>query len=179
MLKKIDKLLNKVTFFLSWISVACILLMAILAVVDIIMAKFFGGGIQIQKEVIEQGMIPVYILFVAYVQLNGGLMQVDIFSRKYRQVGKKVLSTVTSVLGTIIMGYAGARVFVLFQDYLRKQTRATTMMTSIKIWPFALCLSIGLFLLAFAYLWTLVRVYFISEKESADTSKFEEEGSEK
>lgn len=169
MLRKADRIVYRISFYLSWISAACIILMALLAVADVIMAKFFGGGIQIQKELIEQCMIPVFILFAANIQLTGGLMSVDIISKHYSPAVRKAVDTVTCVLGTAIMSYAGYRTFILFQDYLRKQTRATTMMSSIKIWPFALCLSVGLFLLAFTYLWTILRIYFMPETARQET----------
>lgn len=172
MIRKIDTVIDRVAYYLSWISTACIIIMAVLAVIDVIMAKFFGGGIQIQKEVIEQCMIPVFVLFLANIQLTGGLMSVDIISKHYSPLVKKIVNTITCVLGTAVMGYAGRRTFVLFLDYLRKQTRATTMMGSIKVWPFALCLSMGLFLLAFTYLWTILRIYLMPDKlQSKATEK--------
>ncbi len=164
LLRRIDRFIDRLAVCLSWISVFCIVIMGVLAVVDVIMAKTVGSGISIQKEIIESFMVPVFILFVANIQLTGGLMSVDIFSKHYGEVMKKAVNTITCVLGTVIMSYAGHRVFILFQDYLRKQTRASSyMLNSIKIWPFALILSIGLFSLAFAYLWTIVRIYWLPE----------------
>ena len=185
-LRKVDHVIDRGAFYLSWISVACIVVMGILAVVDVILSKAAGSGIAVQKEIIEECMIPVFILFVANIQMTEGLMTVDIISKHYGPIGKKISQTITCVLGTAIMSYAGSRVFVLFQDYLRKQTRATNMMNSIKVWPFALCLSIGLFTLAFAYFWTIIRVYLIPEAldsremtrpdEAAELPKREEGG---
>ncbi len=162
-LRKADHAIDRGAFYLSWVSAACIVVMGILAVVDVILSKVAGSGISIQKEVIEECMIPVFILFVANIQMTEGLMSVDIISKHYGPIAKKISQTITCVLGCAIMTYAGSRVFVLFQNYLRKQTRATNMMSSIKVWPFALCLAIGLFTLAFAYLWTIVRIYFIPD----------------
>lgn len=175
MLRKADRVVERLSFYLSWVSAACIIVMAVLAVADVIMAKFFGGGIQVQKEIIEQCMIPVFILFAANIQLTGGLMSVDIISKHYSPAVKKAVDTIACALGTAIMSYAGWRTFALFQDYLRKQTRATTMMSSIKIWPFALCLSVGLFLLAFTYLWTILRIYFLPPEARHETGR-EKEG---
>lgn len=164
LLRTADRVFDRLAVYLSYISAICLVVMGILAVVDVILSKVAGSGIAVQKEIIEQFMVPVFILFVANIQFTGGLMSVDILSKHYGPTMRKVLDTVTCVLGAVIMSFAGRRVFVLFQDYLRKQTRASQMMSSIKIWPYALCLSIGLFTLAFAYVWTLVRIYLIPDR---------------
>lgn len=175
---RIDWIIERITFYISWISVACIVVMAFLAVIDVILAKTVGSGIAVQKEIIEECMVPVFVLFVGNVQMTEGLMSVDIISKHYNRTLKRIQGTVTSILGTAIMSFAGWRIFILFQDYLRKQTRASQMMTSIKVWPFALCLSIGLFILALTFLWTLVRVNFMTDQELAQRAPFYEKDGE-
>jgi len=177
-LRTIDRGIDRATYYFSWISVIAIIVMALLAVVDVILSKVFQSSILWQKEMIEELMIPVFGCFIAHIHLTGGLMKVDIFSRKYSLVGMKILDTATSLIGGAIMAYCGYRTFVLFQQHLARGTLATNTLSSFRIWPFTLVLAICFFTLSFAYFWTLVRIFALPDILYADRADFKKKGGE-
>lgn len=165
---KADRGIRLVAKYFSWIAVACILVMAFLSTIDIISSKFFGKAIGVQNELVQYLMIPTFVCFLANVQLETGIMSVDIFSKRYGPRLSKVMYLLSNVLGTAFFSLVGARSVVLLKQYIEKKTASSMSAYSFPLWPFGLILAIGMFFFAFSFLWCAVHVFFAEQKSGQE-----------
>lgn len=162
--EKVDHIVVMVSRVFSVLSVAAILVMAFISVIDIIASTFFGKAIAIQSDLIKYLMILVVFCFLPNLQLERGVLVVDIFSRKYGPGFAKAITVIGCVLGVVIFAVFGVRGCYLLKDYFVTKTRNVLSEQSFLLWPFALVYVIGTFMTALAFLWSVIR-QFVKKKE--------------
>lgn len=164
---KIDRGINRAARWFSYIGGVAIILMALMMFVNIISAKVFRKSFNNVNELVDYLLIAVVFSCAADCQLNGGgLIQVDIFFRKFPYVMKKVVKGVGYVIGVAMYTFAGWRAFGLLSKHIKTGTLAASASTSFKIWPFTLFYIVGSFFLAFALLWSVFRMFFLPRPET-------------
>ena len=162
----IDKLLLKASRILSFFSVAALLVMAFLSTIDVICSKFFGTAIPIQSDLIKYLLVVTVFCFLPDIQLERGLMVVDILSAHYSPAIKRLVSTIGNALGIMIFSTLFVKGFTLLARMIREKTMSALSASAFPIWPFALAYVVGCFMLSLAFLWTIVRTYTRLETES-------------
>ena len=160
---KADYYIKKASYVFSWISALCIIFMAFLSTADVISSKVFNHAFSVQRDLIQYMMLPVFATLLWNIQVESGLMRVDIFTRKFGPIGIYISNTVFYILGIIVYGFVGYRCFVYFLTTLKTNTHSGTGTQGIVIWPCELILALGLLLLAFGFVWSLIRMYVMKE----------------
>lgn len=174
--EKADRVVYLVSKYFSYIAVACILVMGILSTSDVVAAKVFGQGIPITNDLVKFLMIPTCFCFLANVQLSGGIMQVDLFYRKYSPKAKKIFYPFVCLLGVVVFGFASWRGWLLMQKYIVNHEQSSMSAYSFPLWPYALISALGLTLLVFSFVWTALRLYLLPEKREIAENDAEKEG---
>lgn len=164
---KADRIVYLITKYFSYIAVACILVMGIMSTADVVAAKVFGQGIPITNDLIKFLMVPTCFCFLANVQVSHGIMQVDLFCRKYKGGFKKAFYTFVCVLGAAIFGFASWRCWLLMQKYIINREQSSMSAYAFPLWPFAAICALGLTLLVFSFIWVALRMYMMPEGKAA------------
>jgi TRAP-type C4-dicarboxylate transport system permease small subunit len=141
--------------------------MAIIATINVVASKAFGKAISNVNELIDYFLIAVVYCCAADCQLNGGgLIQVDIFFRKFPYRMKKIVKGCGYILGLGMYAFAGYQAFSLLDKYITYKTLAASNASSFQIWPFALLYIVGSFFLSIALLWSVIRMFFLPRPET-------------
>ena len=157
--EKADNIVSRIYKYYSYIAVATMLVMGFLAVADILASKIGGSSIPITNDIIKYFMVPTCFCLLGTVQLSGGLMQVDIISRKYTTVMKKIFSVISNILATVVFGFAAWRSTVLALRYFRTGELSSMSSSGFVIWPLAAICALSLILLVIACIWSIFRAF--------------------
>lgn len=164
---KIDRYLNWGARWFSYLGGIALIFMALILFVNVISAKVFGRAITNVNELVDYFLIAVVYCCVADCQLNGGgLIQVDIFFRKFPDPMKKVVKGFGYLLGILVYAFAAYQAISLLNKHFTFKTLAASAASSFQIWPFTLLYIIGSFVLALALLWSVVRMFFLPRPET-------------
>jgi TRAP-type C4-dicarboxylate transport system permease small subunit len=117
------------------------------------------SGIPASTEIIQYLHIPVVFLAAAYVTLDRGHIKIDLISSKFPKSVQKIFNTLGNVCGIIICSFISQRGFILMGRFIARNRMSSVSGVGFPLWPFALILSIGFALLAFSFLWSIVREY--------------------
>jgi TRAP-type C4-dicarboxylate transport system permease small subunit len=166
-LRTIDRWLSRLAKWFSYFGGLAMLFMAFIGVANIIASKAFGHSIANTNELIDYALILVVYCAVASVQLDMGLLRVDIFSRKFPRKLNKGVDLVGCALGTCIYAFAGYEAVSLLADHYRLKTTAAASVHSFVIWPFTVVYVVGTFFLALSLLWSIVRMFAFKEQSLA------------
>ena len=162
---KADKIAGKIVKYFSFVAVAAVIVMGFIATINVISTKVFGTTIQITNEVVKYFMVPACLCLLPEIQMGGGLMQVDLFSRKYGVKGKKIISVVGCVMGIIAFSLAAWRNAVLLEKNIRLQEMSAMSKYALPLWPFSLICLISLILLVLSFIWSIIKVIVLPEVE--------------
>jgi TRAP-type C4-dicarboxylate transport system permease small subunit len=142
--------------------------MACSGAINIISSKLFGKAMLNVNELTDYLLIAVVYCSVAFCQLNGGLVAVDIFYRKYNETMKKIIRATGCLLGMFAYAFAAFQSVNLLEKHISLKTTAASTLTSFPIWPFTLLYVVGSFFLAFTLIWTLIRTPLGDEVEKEE-----------
>lgn len=157
--QRIDMILQKGTKVISKAAAICMIVIALIACVDIVMAKVFHSSIPNGADIIAYLLIPTVYTTVAYIQLHTGLINVDMVESHFPRFLKKCSALISSVLGigvALFMSICGWKKFTVL---LQSMEKSSTSSSAFYTWPFALIYWIGLVLFVIAFIWTAVRVF--------------------
>lgn len=164
---KIDRGFNWAARWFSYLGGIALLFMGVIAFINVIASKVFGRAIANVNDLIDYLMIAVVYCCAADCQLNGGgLIQVDIFFRKFPYRMKKIIKAIGYLAGVCIYTFAGYQAFSLLSKHISVRTTASTSASSFVIWPFTLLYIVGTFVLALALLWSVIRMAFMPRPET-------------
>lgn len=159
-----DRIVCRAAKCYSYISVVTVLIMGLLATGDVIASKIFGSAIPITNDIVKYFMIPTCFCLLGTVHLGGGLMQVDLFSRKYGPKTRKVFSVASGVLGAAVFSFAGWQTAGLLLRHIQKREMSAASAYAFPLWPLTLICVLSLFLLAFSFLWVTLRLFLLPEQ---------------
>lgn len=173
--EKIDSMIVRVLKYVSYISVVCLLVIMFVAFFNVLGEKIFHKGIPASTEIIQYLHIPVVFLACAYVTLDTGHTRIDLLSSHFPMWLQQLCATLGNLLGAFICGFVGARGIVQMNKFIATHAKSNTTGVGFAKWPFALIFSIGFFLLAFSFLWSIVRQYVGKWPEAAAKAEVKEE----
>lgn len=165
-LRAVDTWLTRIARWFSYFGGIAMLFMAFMGVANIISSKFFGQAIANTNELIDYALILVVYCAVAQVQLDMGLLKVDIFSRLFPRKVNRGVDLVGCIVGAAIYGFAAYEAISLLSDHYRLKTTAAASLHSFVIWPFTVVYVAGTFFLALALLWSVVRMFAFRDEQA-------------
>ena len=155
-----DKMITKIAKIYSGISMLCIIVVMFLCVMDIVTSKLFGVTFPAGVEYVQWLLIPIVYTSIAYIQLDGGHISVDLVQKHLPARANNILNGLNYLLGCVVCCYVGYRSAVLTAAYYTKLERSSLASYAFPLWPFALIMTIGFFFLAFAFVWSILRLFF-------------------
>lgn len=156
-LQLVDDWIVKILRVITWVSGVCLLAIMFIAFFDVLGNKIFKSGIPMSKELIQYLHIPMVFLAAAYVTLDRGHIKIDLLSAKFPPVIQRILGTIANLLGAFICGFIAYRGWVQMGKFIARHQMSAVSGLSFPLWPFALILAIGFAMLAFTFLWNIVR----------------------
>ena len=171
--EKIDSVIVRIFKYISYISGACLIGIMMVAFFNVLGEKIFHKGIPASTEIIQYLHIPVVFLACAFVTVDTGHTRIDLLSRHFPKWLQQLFITIGNLCGVFICGFVGARGIVQMQKFMETHAKSSTTGVGFAKWPFALIFSIGFFLLAFSFLWSIVRQYAKKPVESKTTTEKE------
>ena len=163
--KKIDKIIFRFMWVFAVLAGASLIFIAVLATANAVGSKVFSKGITNATELVTYFNIPVVFLAMGFLQVERGNTVVDFFLGKFPKVVQLIIITIGRAAGVAICAYTGYASLTLAIDKFQLKTRAAAAANSFYVWPFAMVVAFGLFMMAFAFLWTLIREFIIPEEE--------------
>lgn len=166
-----DRIVCAAAKYFSYISVVAVLVMGILATGDVVAGKVFGSAIPITNDIVKYFMVPTCFCLLGTVQLGGGLMQVDLFSRKYGPRTKRIFGVISGVLGTAIFTLCAWKTTDLLLRHIENHEMSAASAYSFPLWPLSLLCVISVALLAFSFVWTTLRLFLApAQSEGGNTA---------
>lgn len=172
---KVDTVVVRVFRAVSFIAAVAMILIMFLCVADIILAKLFRTGTSGGMDLTSYLLIPAVYCTLAYVQMDSGLLNVDLFEMHFPPYLKKTVKILSSALGLLIslfLGWTGLKKF--FTLFIMKE-KSSSAAGAFLTWPFCGIYIIGIGLLGIAFMWTIVRVLADIPNTACETSAKEEE----
>ncbi|MGI9951900.1 TRAP transporter small permease [Moorellaceae bacterium AZ2] len=151
-----EVVLSKVVWALSIASTVCLAAIMLIAVIDIVGTKFFRQAFPGAPEFIQSLNAPLVFLAVAFVQLDRGHTRIELLQQRMPRVIKHGIRLTGNILGIIICFVFGWRGFVYMQECMLAHKTAGGAV-QFPIWPFVATLMVGYFLLALAFIVSLMK----------------------
>lgn len=127
-----------------------------LAVIDVLMTKFFSRPVLGASEVIAEGNVLLVTLCIAYVQLERGHIAVDLLGRYLGRIGRlafRILDYVLSIGICLILSWRG---YVLTAHMIALHMTKPGVL-KFPLFPFALIMATCFALLVVSYAFTAMR----------------------
>ena len=175
-LGKVDDMIVKIIKALSYVSALCVVIIMCVAFFNVLGEKLLRTGIPSANEIVQYFHVPLVFLTAGFVTLDRGQTSIDLLSSKFPKVIQKFCTIFGFVLGTAICTFMGCRGLVQMGKYMSTHAKSSTTGGGFILWPFALVYSVGLFLLAFSFLWSIVRVLAPKEDVEPQAEPDEEGG---
>jgi len=153
----IDGKVSKVIRTISYGSAFCLIGIMVVAFVNMLIEKLFHTGIPMSTEIIQYLHVPVVFLAVSWVTIDQGHVTIDFLTSKFSQRLQAVLENAGYVLSALICGFVAWRGFVQMGNFIATHKRSSTGLASFPLWPWTLVFSIGASLLAFSFVWMIIR----------------------
>ena len=173
---KADNIIVKVIRYISYVSAVCLVLIMFVAFFNVLGEKILHKGIPASTEIIKYLHVPVVFLSSAYVTLDRGQTSIDLLSQKFPVQVQKIISICSFTMGAAISAFVGARGVVQMLKHISTHTKSAVTGFGFALWPFSFLFSLGFFMLAFSFLWSIVRV--VAPKVDLEPAAEEEEGGE-
>ena len=173
---KADNIIVKVIRYISYVSAVCLVGIMLVAFFNVLGEKILHKGIPGSTEIIKYLHVPVVFLSSAYVTLDRGQTSIDLLSQKFPAQVQKIINIISFILGAAISAFVGARGIVQMLKHISVHAKSSTTGFGFALWPFSLLFSVGFFMLAFSFLWSIVRI--LVPKVDLEPAAEEEEGGE-
>ena len=152
-----DAGVSRVVRYVSYASAGCLVGIMLVAFVNVVLEKTMHIGIPQSTEIIQYLHVPVVFLAVAWVTFDRGHVSIDLVSSHFPGRMKDVLSYFTNTVSMLICGFVAYRGVVMTAKFMANHKMSTVGLMSFPLWPFGVVFTIGGFLLAFSFLWTVIR----------------------
>ena len=174
-----DKWIVRIIRYISYVAAVCLVGIMFVAFFNVLGEKIFHKGIPASTEIIKYLHVPAVFLCAGFVTLDRGQTNIDLLSQKFPQKVQNVISVFSFALGAAISVFVGYRGLVQMGKHIANHVRSNVTGFGFALWPFSLIFSIGFFMLAFSFLWSIVRVVVPKvDLEPAPEADVEEGGEE-
>ena len=176
---KADTLIVKIIRYISYVAAVCLVGIMFVAFFNVLGEKIFHKGIPASTEIIRYLHVPAVFLCAGFVTLDRGQTNIDLLSQKFPQKMQDIVSVFSFLLGAAISAFVGCRGIVQMTKHIANHVKSSTTGFGFALWPFSLIFAFGFFLLAFSFLWSIVRVVVPKvDLEPAPEADVEEGGEE-
>ena len=164
---QVDLIVVKSLKAVSFISAVAMLIVAVLATIDVIMAKVFRSGVPNATEIIKYLLIPIVYSACAYLAIDQGLINVDLIQGRFPRAMRIAVNILSDLLGLASSAFLAWRGWIQFFKLLQSGEKSSSSSYAFVVWPFGLMFFIGMALLAVALLWRLMRDFICPELNEA------------
>lgn len=158
-LGQIDNIIVKIIKYVSFVSMVCLIGIMLVTFFNVLGEKIFHKGIPSSTETVKYLHVPVVFLSVGFVTLDRGHTSIDLLSQHFPPAVQKVSSVVCFLLGAFISTFVGCRGLSQMSRHLSVHARSSVTGFGFPLWPFSLLFSIGFFMIALTFLWSIVRIF--------------------
>ena len=155
---KADRIITKVIRCISYTAAVCLVCIMVVAFFNVLGEKIFHKGIPSSTEIIKYLHVPAVFLCAGYVTLDRGQTSIDLLSQKFPKIVQDIISIFSFLLGTAICSFVGVRGITQMIKHLENHTRSNVTGFGFALWPFSFIFSLGFFMLALSFLWSIARV---------------------
>jgi TRAP-type C4-dicarboxylate transport system permease small subunit len=152
-----DRIVTHIIRTVSYISGACLIGIMLVAFFNVLGEKLITKGIPMSTEIVQYLHIPVVFLACAYVTLDRGQVKVDLLYTLLPKCLQTAVAIFGDVLGSFISAFVAVRGFIQTAKFIDRHTMSSVSGIGFPVWPFGIILSTGFSLLAFSFLWSIVR----------------------
>jgi TRAP-type C4-dicarboxylate transport system permease small subunit len=156
---KADRIIVQIFKVISYVSAVCLVGIMIVAFFNVLGEKILHRGIPGSTEIVEYLHVPVVFLSAAFVTLDRGQTAIDLISQHFPKWLQNVTSTFCFLLGAAICTFVGYRGFVQMGKHLNTHAMSAVTGFGFPLWPFSFLFAIGFMMIAFSFIWSIVRIY--------------------
>lgn len=167
-LGKVDRTIVSVVRVISYLSAVFLIGIMFVAFFNVLGEKILHQGIPGSTEIVKYLHVPVVFLSAAYVTLDRGQTAIDLLSQHFPKAIRTVTTTFNFLLGAAISVFIGYRGLVQMGKHLKTHARSSVTGFGFPLWPFSFIFALGFFMIAFAFLWSIVRYFAPKEEEPGD-----------
>ena len=176
---KADSWIVKIIRCISYAAAVCLVGIMFVAFFNVLGEKIFHKGIPMSTELIKYLHVPAVFLCAGFVTLDRGQTNIDLLSQKFPQKVQDIVNICSFVLGAAISAFVGYRGVVQMSKHIANHVKSSTTGVGFPLWPFSLIFAFGFFMLAFSFVWSIVRVVVPKvDLEPAKAPENEEGGEE-
>lgn len=154
-----DDWIVRITKYISYVSAVCLVGIMVVAFFNVLGEKILHTGVPGSTEIIEYLHVPVVFLSAAYVTLDRGQTAIDLLCQHFPGWLQSVCATFSYLLGAAISGFVGYRGFVQMGKHISTHAMSSVTGFGFPLWPFSLLFAFGFMMIAFTFLWSIVRLY--------------------
>ena len=155
---KADSIVVRIFRCISYAAAVCLVVIMLVAFFNVLGEKIFHKGIPASTEIIKYLHVPAVFLCCAYVTLDRGQTAIDLLSQTFPAKMQTVIAIFSNLLGTAISAFLGWRGIIQMLDHIEYHEMSNVTGFGFVLWPFSFIFSLGLFMLAFSFLWSVVRI---------------------
>ena len=167
-LVRFDNGIFNIMKWISYVSAVCLFVITILSTADVIGNKIFDHGITNATEFVTYLNIPVVFLSAAFVQLERGHTHIDLIYTHFPMWAQKLIHTIGNLFGVALSGFIGYRAVILTIQKYTTVAKSSSAINAFVIWPFVALLALGFFMMAIAFLWSLIREFVLPPRMMFD-----------
>lgn len=169
-LDKVRKNIGKIIDILSAIGMGVTFILMIVTAADTILRKAFSVALLGSLEITEMGMVILIFFGIASNQVSKGHVSVDMFIDLFPRKLRHLSDTIVLSIEVIVMGLMTYAAFQQSLSYFDKSL--TTDVLHIPVWPFAILMSLGLFLFTVMLLLdAIISAVSINKRDLTDESQ--------
>ena len=155
---KADSIILRIIRCISYVAAVCLVGIMFVAFFNVLGEKILHKGIPASTEIIRYLHVPAVFLCAGFVTLDRGQTNIDLLSQKFPKKVQSVISVFSFLLGAAISTFVGCRGLTQMSKHIANHVKSSTTGFGFPLWPFSLIFSVGFFLLAFSFLWSIIRV---------------------
>ncbi len=143
---KFQAVLNNICKKIAYISMAVVFILMCITTADVVLRKVSTLSVLGSAEMTEMGMVMLIFFAVAFLQTKKGHVRVDMLVNKFPPKVAYLVDGIVLAIGTVLIALMSCAGFI--QMMKQFTTGTTTMVLHMPLFPFYLCMGIGLVLFA-------------------------------
>lgn len=155
-LNNLDVAITKMIKGFSVIATICMILVMLIAVADIVLAKFLKTALPGAPELIENLNIPLVFLAAAFVQVDRGHTRITLLLERFPAVVQRAIKLLGHFLGIVLCSFFCWLSINKLQNVIEIKASADGAWP-FPLWPFVASLVLGFVLMTIAFALTFIR----------------------
>lgn len=101
-LKNLEKLVNSVSGWLNWVTLAGLVVMSLVTVIDVVSHKLFHSSILWAYDLTSLLGLVVLVFALAFTQVKRGHIEIDLVTNRVSERAQLIISSVINLLGVAL-----------------------------------------------------------------------------